>query len=275
MDGDDDATLRLGTLRASWLGHSAVLLELDGVRLLTDPVLRRRVAHLRRVAPEADAAALRDLDAVLVSHLHYDHLDLPSLERLGRSLRVIVPRGAARLLRRRGLSTVTEVEIGDEVRIGPVVVRATHAEHDGRRRPFGASAAAVGYLVTGSFTAYFAGDTDEFAAMSDLAPGLDVALLPVAGWGPRVPAGHLDPLRAAQALVRLQPRAAVPIHWGTYRRVGLDRDAALLRTPAESFAAFARDLAPEVDVRILDVGGTLVFPVACDGEVAARAGAGS
>jgi L-ascorbate metabolism protein UlaG (beta-lactamase superfamily) len=210
-----------------------------------------------------------------VSHLHYDHLDLPSLERLGRSLRVIVPRGAARLLRRRGLSTVTEVEIGDEVRIGPVVVRATHAEHDGRRRPFGASAAAVGYLVTGSFTAYFAGDTDEFAAMSDLAPGLDVALLPVAGWGPRVPAGHLDPLRAAQALVRLQPRAAVPIHWGTYRRVGLDRDAALLRTPAESFAAFARDLAPEVDVRILDVGGTLVFPVARDGEVAARAGAGS
>ena len=81
--------------RITWLGHSTVLVELDGTRVLTDPVLRDRVAHLRRTKP-ADAGMLYALDGVLVSHLHYDHLDSPSLERLGRSVPVVVPRGAGR-----------------------------------------------------------------------------------------------------------------------------------------------------------------------------------
>jgi L-ascorbate metabolism protein UlaG (beta-lactamase superfamily) len=84
--------------------------------------------------------------------------------------------------------------------------------------------------------------------------------LPIAGWGPRLPAGHLDPRRAAEALVRLRPKTAVPIHWGTYRRIGLSRDPATLREPAESFARLARELAPSVDVRVLPVGGTLTLP---------------
>jgi L-ascorbate metabolism protein UlaG (beta-lactamase superfamily) len=267
-----------GPLLITWLGHSAVLLELDGVRLLTDPVLRSRVAHLRRVAPHTDFGGLEDLDAALVSHLHYDHLDLPSLERLGRSQPVVVPAGAAGLLRRRGFSRVAELAVGDELSVGPLVVRATHAEHDGRRRPFGAKAPAVGYLVQGSITVYFAGDTDLFDGMDQLAPGLDVALLPIAGWGPRVAAGHLDPLRAAQALARLRPRCAVPIHWGTYRRIALDRDPASLQAPASSFVDFAHELAPDVDVRVLPVGGTLAFSVTPDSAPAGnlrRAGAGA
>ena len=75
---------------------------------------------------------------------------------------------------------------------------------------------ALGYVVSGSQQVYFAGDTDLFAGMSALAGALDVALLPVAGWGPKVDAGHLDPLRAAKSLPLLKPRIAVPIHWGTY-----------------------------------------------------------
>jgi L-ascorbate metabolism protein UlaG (beta-lactamase superfamily) len=248
-------------LRVMWVGHSTVLVELDGVRLLTDPVLRGRLAHLRRVGGRAEPGALRDLDAALVSHLHYDHLDLPSLERLGRSVHVVVPAGGGRLLRKRGFGSVEELQVGDEAHVGPVTIRATHAEHEGRRSPFGAAAPAVGYLVAGSARVYFAGDTDLFDAMSALAPGLDVALLPVAGWGPRLPAGHLGPREAAQALALLRPRVAVPIHWGTYRRIGLDRQAALLRAPAESFARLAEELAPDVDVRILPVGGQLELPV--------------
>ena len=254
-------------LRIAWGGHSTVLIELDGVRLLTDPLLRRRVAHLRRVVAGADEALLRDLDTVLVSHLHYDHLDLGSLARLGRSVRVVVPAGGGALLRRRGFERVREVEVGDEVDVGSLVVRATHAEHDGRRGPF-TRATAVGYVVTGSARVYFAGDTDLFDGMGDLARGLDLALLPVAGWGSRLPPGHLDPRRAARALTLLRPRAAVPIHWGTYRRVGLRRDAALLREPAESFARRAHELAPDVDVRILPVGGSLELPARVGGETA-------
>jgi L-ascorbate metabolism protein UlaG (beta-lactamase superfamily) len=243
--------------RITWLGHATVLLELDGVRLITDPLLRGRVAHLRRVAPVATDVGR--LDAVLVSHLHYDHLDRPSLRRLGRSVRVVVPAGAGRLVGRWGFPDVVELAAGDELSVGAVTVRATHAEHDDRRGPFGTHAPAVGYVVTGSHSVYFAGDTDLFDGMASLAPELGVALLPVAGWGPRIPAGHLDPRKAAEALVRLQPRVAVPIHWGTYRRIGLRGDAAALREPAEKFARLAGELAPDVDVRIVPVGETLAL----------------
>jgi L-ascorbate metabolism protein UlaG (beta-lactamase superfamily) len=92
--------------------------------------------------------------------------------------------------------------------------------------------------------------------MRDLAP-MDVALLPVGGWGPRLGPGHLDPDRAAEALRLLRPRVAIPIHWGTYLRLGLSRDARTLHEPAERFGRRAAVLAPEVDVRVLAPGERL------------------
>jgi L-ascorbate metabolism protein UlaG (beta-lactamase superfamily) len=140
--------------------------------------------------------------------------------------------------------------------VNGVAVEATHAEHDGNRGPLGAKASAVGFLASGSGRIYFAGDTDLFERMSDLAP-LDVAILPVAGWGPRLPPGHLDPRLAAQALALLRPRVAVPVHWGTYRRIGLSRDPAVLREPAESFVELAGEFAPDVDVHVVEPGGSV------------------
>jgi len=93
--------------------------------------------------------------------------------------------------------------------------------------------------------------------MGSITDHLDVALLPVAGWGPRLPPGHLDPHSAAEALSLLRPRIAVPIHWGTYRRLGLSRDALVLREPAEQFARLAAELMPEVEVCLLPVGGSV------------------
>lgn len=239
----------LEPLSITWVGHSTVLLETGGVRLLTDPLLRPRVAHLRRVsgaAPRIDG----ELDAVLLSHVHYDHLDVRSLE-LVRARRVVVPRGARRLLERRGFGDVVELGPGEALSFGPVSVVATHAEHSARRLPFAAEIPALGYIVDG---VYFAGDTDVFEGMSGLAPSLDVALLPVAGWGPRVGPGHLDPQRAAEALQLLRPKVAIPIHWGTYLRMGMSRHPQTLREPAERFARLAAELAPEVEVRIIAPG---------------------
>src|SRR5215213_2901987 len=150
----------------SWFGHSTVFFEVDGVRVLTDPVVRQRVLHLRRVGVAAPLDALV-LDAVLISHLHYDHLDIPSLRQLPGTPVVVVPRGAGRLLRRQGFKRVVEAEPGDEVQVGRVVVCATHAEH-GSRRLFGAATPALGYVIRGSVTSYFAGDTDFFAGMGAL-----------------------------------------------------------------------------------------------------------
>jgi L-ascorbate metabolism protein UlaG (beta-lactamase superfamily) len=215
--------------RLTWLGHSTVLIELDGARLLTDPVLRDRVAHLRRTTP-ADAVMLHALDGILISHLHHDHLDLPSLKYLGRSIRVVVPRGAGKLLRRRRFERVVEVDTGEEVRIGGPVVRATHANHKGGRGFLGTEAAALGYLICGSRRIYFAGDTDLFEGMATLASSLDIALVPIWGWGPSLGPGHLDPRRrgapappaapgGADPLGHVLPAAAWPLAAGLSHRV--------------------------------------------------------
>ncbi len=241
-------------MRLTWLGHATVLIELDGVRLLTDPVLRRSILHLRRARTVRVSETGRP-DAVLVSHLHWDHFDLPSLARLGQRTRIVAPLGAGKVLRRRRFERIDEVSEGSEVEIGAVRVRATYAEHKPGRGPWGPKTAALGYVVTGSSTVYFAGDTDLFPGMEGLSEGLDVALLPIAGWGPTLPPGHLDVDRAAEAARRLRPRVAIPIHWGTLR-------PAHRRTPhvgkeaAAAFAAKVAEVAPDVDVRVLEIGAS-------------------
>lgn len=233
----------------TWLGHSCAEIRLDNLLLVTDPVLRPRIFHLRRRG-SVDRALLDGVDVILISHTHYDHLDLPSLARLDRSAQVFVPTGAAGLLRRRGFRFVRELVQGQEVDLGAVRIRATHAEHAPGRRIGTGRTQPVGYVIDGSRTVYFAGDTDLFQAMGDLGR-IDVALLPVAGWGPRLPAGHLDPAGAVQALELIQPRIAVPIHWGTYApwRPPRGDDA-----PATTFAEIASRVTPAVDVRILQPG---------------------
>ena len=237
--------------RLVYVGHATVLIELDGVRLLTDPVLRSRVVHLRRRVP-LDKAALQGLDAALVSHSHFDHFDRPSLRRLGKHTPIVVPVGTRQLLR--GVADVREVDVGDEVRIGEVTIQATPAEHKSGRVML-RSGTSLGFLISGSRRIYFAGDTDLFDGMAALAGSLDVALLPVAGWGSKVGPGHLDPVRAAQALRLLKPRLAVPIHWGTLSPVNRSTSV----DPPEAFRKHAAELAPDVEVRILAPGAALTF----------------
>jgi L-ascorbate metabolism protein UlaG (beta-lactamase superfamily) len=243
----------------TWIGHGTALIDLDGVRLLTDPLLRDRVAHLRRRVPPPPDEALRDLDAVLITHLHRDHLDLPSLRRVARAVPIVVPRGGGRLLLRRGFGDVREVAPGDEGAIGALTLRATEARHHGGRGVVGAHGPALGYVISGTRRVYHAGDTDLFDGMREIGEsGLDLALVPIWGWASRLGPGHLDPLRAAQALVMLQPDQAVPIHWGTYA-VGpaARKPPPYLRAPLAPFIAAAHELAPRVEVVPLEPGASL------------------
>jgi L-ascorbate metabolism protein UlaG (beta-lactamase superfamily) len=244
--------------RLMWVGHATVLLELGGRRLLTDPVLRSRVGPLARAGAVADPAVAQGLDAVLVSHLHHDHLDAPSLRRIDFATPVIAPRGAGSLVRSLGFSEVTEVRAGDTVDVGGVGVRAVPALHDGGRHPFGAHADTIGFVVAADRHVYFAGDTELFDGMAEVGDALDVALLPIAGWGPTLGPGHLGPREAAVALARLRPRVAVPIHWGTLYPLGLPfRRHRVLADPPQEFARHAAELAPDVDVRLLAPGEAL------------------
>jgi L-ascorbate metabolism protein UlaG (beta-lactamase superfamily) len=240
--------------RVTYVGHATILIDLDGVRVLTDPVLRARVVHLRRIAPPVPAGSLGQVDAILLSHAHWDHLDLPSLRTFDRSVRIVAPRGLGALLRKLRFAEISEVDVGEKLTIGGVEVTATPAEHDGRRGPLGVSAPALGFVVTGSKRVYFAGDTDLFTDMEAIGGSLDLALLPVAGWGKKLGPGHLDAARAATAASLLKPRMAVPIHWGTFRPVSERGDPG---HPETEFRDRAAKLAPEVEVRILAPGETL------------------
>lgn len=244
-----------GDLRITYTGHSTVLIEIEGVRLLTDPLLRKRVAHLGRLVDVPDMEDLA-LDAVLISHLHWDHMDPPSLRMLGNDTRILAPIGARTYLRRRGFLNVTEIGREDQIYIRGVRIMATEADHAGDRPPFGPKLDSVGYLIEGSHQVYFAGDTDLFPEMSDLGRrNLDVALLPVWGYGPTLGAGHLDPYRAAQALSYLRPNVAIPIHWGTYCPMGMNWiQMPFLHHPPYAFESHAGIIAPEVQVEILEPG---------------------
>ncbi len=259
--------------RIAFLGHATVLIELDGVRLLTDPLLRGRVAHLRRQVPPVELSVFTGRarpDAVLISHLHHDHLDLASLRLLGLDTRLLVPAGAGGLLRRGGFTAVTELSAGGASVIGTggVIVQAVEARHDGRRHPGGMRAEPLGYVIRGRRTVYFAGDTELFDGMSEQVPDpssqLDVALLPVAGWGSTLGPGHMDALDAARAVALLAPRVAIPIHWGTLLPMGIvRRRKERLGDPPRLFARHVARLAPEVEVRILRPGQETALPGAC------------
>jgi L-ascorbate metabolism protein UlaG (beta-lactamase superfamily) len=238
-----------------YVGHATTLIELDGNRLLTDPVLGPRIGHITRRVPLPDAAHVAALVAVLLSHAHYDHLDVASLRRVAGGGRLVVPRGVGKLLARRRITATDEVEAGAALTIGSLVVSVVHAEHDGRRWPGGIRYPSVGYVVEGGGRRiYFAGDTDLFDGMRDLRD-IDVALLPICGWGVRVGPGHLNPERAAEAVARIGPRIAMPIHWGTLASPSYA--ATDLSEPARRFAELTAEAAPEVEVVVVAPGGRL------------------
>ena len=239
----------------TYIGHATTLLRLGDRSILTDPMLRRWLGPLRRQGPEPSPDTPNIPDVVLISHLHRDHLDLPSLRRVPSETPVVLPRGASEWARRAGAERIFEMARGETISVGDVEVSAVPAAHDGHRGRWRGEIDPLGYVIrSGKRSAYFAGDTDLFPEMSDIGP-VDLALLPVWGWGPSVGEGHLNPETAAEAAMRLRPRLAVPIHWGTLYPAGLRRlrPEPLARPPLE-FARIVKELAPEVEVQVLQPG---------------------
>jgi len=244
------------TDRVEYVGHATTLLRLGGVCALTDPFLGGGLGPLRRIGPAPDPAMPAGVDLALVSHLHRDHLDLHSLRRLRPEIPLVVPRGGAHLLSKVGPERVREIEVGETISVAGVDVTAVPALHDGHRDRWGTAVTPVGYLIAAAGRrVYFAGDTDLFPEMSALGE-VDLALLPIWGWGPSLGKGlHLDPSGAAEAVRRIRPRVAVPIHWGTFYPLGLRRlRPEPLSEPPLEFARVAAELAPEVRVQVLQPG---------------------
>lgn len=241
-------------LEIVWLGHATTEVRFGSTRLLTDPVLRDRVGHLRRHR----ASSMVDqgpIAAVLISHLHHDHLDLPSLRSLPAGTPLVVPLGAARLVAASAPGEVTEVAAGDTVIVEGVKITAVPAEHHTGRLFSRAKGAPLGFLMErDGRVAYFPGDTDLHPVMADL-PIPDVALLPIWGWGRTLGSGHLDPERAAHAATLLRARTVLPVHWGTFAPLRLRRGApAWLEHPADRFRLAMSRHAPESRLHVVGPG---------------------
>jgi L-ascorbate metabolism protein UlaG (beta-lactamase superfamily) len=245
-------------LRVTWVGHATALIDTGSARFVTDPLLTRRVAHLRRRRPLPDPDTA-DVDAVLLSHAHLDHLHRPSLRRVRSDAKVLTPRGTAQLVRSAGFSDVTEVAPGDHVQVAGATIEVVRAAHSSKRGPHSrVEARPVGYVVDAGRRVYFPGDTDLFDEMADLAT-IDVALLPIWGWGSTLGTGHLDPSRAARAVELIEPRLVLPIHWGTYApEDGRRRLPKWFEAPPTEFEAAATDLGVGDRIRIVEPGGNVI-----------------
>jgi L-ascorbate metabolism protein UlaG (beta-lactamase superfamily) len=204
----------------TWLGHASVVVDLDGVRLVADPLVRRHNGILRRRGDHPAQPAWAGADAVLLSHLHTDHAEVPSLRKFPGAPVLTAPKNAA-WVRRKGLDGRGLVD-GEWFRVGAdgqVEVRLVRAIHHSRPMPHRPNEA-NGHLVRGpSGVVWLAGDTDlydEMAELPELAGGpVDLALVPIGGWGPRLSPGHMGPQQAAVACRLTGARNAVPVHFKT------------------------------------------------------------
>jgi L-ascorbate metabolism protein UlaG (beta-lactamase superfamily) len=256
VDAEPPSTVPPSPVGIRFLGHATVVLDLPGLRIVTDPFLRDRLGPLRRHGPVPHAPAIGAVEVVLVSHAHPDHYDPRSLRLVPGDPLVIAPRGLGGRIRRLGLRA-REVVVDEIVSLAPGwTVTAVPARH--WRWPGAPTAATIGYLVEGPLRRgiYFAGDTSRFTGLRELGGRVDLALLPVGSWGPHRTPGHLTPRSAALVAREIGARVAVPIHWGTLYPRGLERIAgSRLTEPARRFASWAERLAPDVDVRVVEPGG--------------------
>lgn len=213
-------------VRATWVGHATSVLQMDGRTLLLDPVWSDSLwGGIRRITPPGVPwRGLPAVDGVLVSHNHYDHLDLPTLRRLAPGTPVFVPAGTDPWLRRKGIAHVVELDWWESARLDGLRVELVPAHHWSRRMPWDTNRHLWGGWVVSSarHKAYFAGDTAYgpcFAEIGRRHPGLDLAVMPIGAYAPRSYNGraHVDPEEALQAFLDLGARTMMPVHWGTFR----------------------------------------------------------
>ena len=245
--------------RVTWLGHATFLVQLDGVSLLVDPALRPKIAGgvRRNVPPGVPIEKLPPIDAVLVTHSHYDHLDAPTIERVRAP--VVAGLGLERLFRDRGLFA-TELGWWSSTRVGPVRVTFVPAQHWSRRGLFDTNRTLWGgFVIEGiGATVYHSGDTAYFAGFAEIGrrfPSIDAALLPIGAYDPAwfMETMHVNPEQALQAFVDLGARTFVAMHWGTFKLADEPLDEPPRRLEAERAR---RGLARE-RVRVPAIGETL------------------
>ncbi|WP_079055777.1 MBL fold metallo-hydrolase [Streptomyces caeruleatus] len=214
------------TVAVSWAGHASWVVQIGGLTVLTDPVWSRRILGTpARVTPVGVAwDTLPRVDAVVISHNHYDHLDAPTLRRLPRHTPVFVPAGLAPWFRRRRFTQVTELDWWEAAELSGVRFDFVPAHHWSKRTLTDTCRSLWGgWVLTApdGQRVYFAGDTGYghwFTRIGERYPGIDLALLPIGAYDPRwwLSDVHCDPEEAVRAAQDLGARRMAPMHWATF-----------------------------------------------------------
>ncbi len=256
---NDGALVRSESPSLTWIGHASFVLRLGGLVVATDPVWSNRLggAVARLTAPGVAFDALPAIDVVTISHNHYDHLDLPTLRRIGPTALYICGIGGASLLRSAGLPNVVELDWWQSHDVGDLRVTFVPARHWSMRMPWTRNDALWGgfHIMSPQGVAYHSGDTAYFNGFAEIAgrlPTIDWAMLPIGAYAPRwfMEPQHMNPEDAGRAFLDLGARTLVAMHWGTFRLT----DEPLAEPPAR-MREFCRSHAIDPGrLWILDVG---------------------
>lgn len=262
----------------TWIGHASMLVQNSGINVLTDPIFSERASPLQWIGPQRvrpPGIALRDLphiDVVVISHNHYDHLDLASVQDLARqsggSPLFLVPLGLKAWMAKIGITTVVELDWWNSYTFRGVEFFLTPAQHWSARTPFDHNETLWGgWAVFGpAFQWYFAGDTGFSQDFSEIrrffsvrqspahGGGFDIALLPIGAYEPRwfMKPQHVNPAEAVRIHVALGAKRSVGVHWGTFQLT----DEALDQPPRDLAVARHASGIAEDDFFVMAIGQT-------------------
>lgn len=271
FDGKPDAGLR-----AIWLGHASTYLEIDGIRILIDPVFSDYVSPLQGLGPKRfhpsplKLGALPKVDAVLITHDHYDHLDMATVKELAaKDARFYVPLGVGAHLERWDIPVeqIVEMEWGQQQSVRRVKIVSTPSRHysgrglTNRNETFWSSWAIIGP----DHRAYISGDTgysDHFRKTGTEHGPFDLSIVKIGAYGPGAAWTdvHMSAEDAVQAHIDLKAKEMLPVHWGTFNLGFHDWNEPIKRTLAAAEKKGAKVHAPRVG-EIVESGPGLVFSI--------------
>ncbi len=245
----------------TWIGHSTFLIQMNGLNILTDPVWAKRMGFQKRLTePGFSLDAMPEIDVVVISHGHYDHLDFPTLKKLKGNPQYFVPVGMKRLLLRKGYRNVEEMNWWDCVEHKGINVHFVPAQHWTRRTMTDMNTSHWGGFIfqNQNETFYFVGDTGYFPGFKQIGErfNIDTAFMPIGAYEPEwfMKDSHISPEDSVKAFMELKAKIFVPMHYGAYRLADDTGPEALERLYRE----WEKRQLPEEQLKVLTLGETVL-----------------